>query len=985
MTLTALAFAPWTTPAVPTFSGNWIASDPTIVQHNGLYYMYYTEGLEDAARVRPVISAAVSADGLAWTPVGGTESSGIVVTGAGGEQANLEGASIFKSGDTFILLYSGYGDIGDPVLFFPADLYAAVSVDGINFTPVSDQPVLARTVGGYDDDAVFSPTVIPYGDGFLMLYAGHAYGEGSAYGESPTVRLLAATSPDGLSWTKVAEPVLEYDAARPWMSDGVAEPALVVGPDGNYYLFFNALEGDARVIGLAVAADPLGPWEVVPEPILTAEALGMPAGSFLVGPHAELVNGVLRLWYTQVTPDTVHTIAYAEADWGGGGTVLDAAPHYLGTALDDVIVAETDAVRVTAAAGDDVIVTGIGDDTIDAGAGSDQVWADGGNDSVLGGEGDDTIVAAEGANTIDGGDGADLLGTGAGYDLLLGGAGNDVLDGGEGADTLDGGIGNDEAWGGGGADSILGGAGLDSLIGAEGDDTLLGGDGDDLLAGEADNDRLLGGAGADMLMGGEGDDTLIGGALGDWMDGGEGFDVADYSAGAAVTVSLYDPAVGGGDAAGDTLSSIEHVIGSATGADQLVGDDAANRLEGLGGNDTLDGDGGADALLGGAGNDLYIVDHPQDTVIEAANGGTDTVRTSVGYALATNVEVLAVQSWVTDGLWLGGNGAANTILGGTGGDTLDGGLGADSMLGGGGDDIYIVNETRDRVIEAGNGGTDIVFTSVNHALAAGVENLAVLNGVTAGLALTGNALGNLVNGGAGRDTINGGAGADTLSGGAGDDLFIVDAAGDIVVELAGAGSDTVQASVSYALGANLEVLVVAAGVTAALTLNGNIGSNTVIGGAGNDLIIGGGGNDVLTGSAGNDTINGGNGTDRITGGAGNDRLFGDLGADAFIFNAALNATTNVDRIVDFSVVDDTVHLENAIFTGLGTTTGVLSAAAWRAGAGVTTSGDATDRIIYNTSTGDLFYDADGIGGAAAIRFARIDNLAALTAADFLII
>ncbi len=984
MSLTALAIAPWTLTEVPTFGGQWIASDPTIVQHNGLYYMYYTEGLEDAARVRPVISAAVSADGLTWTPLGGTESAGIVVVGAGGEQANLEGASVFKSGDTFILLYSGYGDIGDPVVSFPADLYAAVSADGVTFTPVSDQPVLARTIGGYDDDAVFSPTVIPYGDGFLMLYAGHAYGEGSAYGEAPTVRLLGATSPDGLTWTKVPAPVLEYDPARPWMSDGVAEPALVVGPDGNYYLFFTALEGDARVIGLAVAADPLGPWEIVPEPILTAEALGMPLGSFLVGPHAELVNGVLRLWYTQVTPDTVHTIAYAESDWGGGGTVIDAPPHHLGTALDDIIVEEAVAVLVTAGGGNDVIVTGIGDDTIDAGEGNDEVWADGGNDSVLGAAGDDTIVAAEGSNTIDGGDGADLLGAGGGDDLLLGGVGNDVMDGGGGADILDGGAGQDQMWGGEGGDSLAGAAGLDTLIGEAGADTLLGGDDADLLAGGAENDRLLGGAGADMLLGDEGDDTLIGGAQADWLDGGEGFDVADYSAGAAIVLSIFDPAVGTGDATGDTLSSIEHVIGSATGADHLIGDDAANRLEGLGGNDTLDGGGGADVLLGGAGNDLYIVDLAGDFVIEAANAGSDTVWTSAGYTLAANLEVLAVQTGVADGLWLGGNGAANSIFGGSGADSLDGGLGADTMVGGGGDDVYVVNEAGDRVIEAG-AGIDMVFAAVNHALAAGVENLAVLDGVSTGLALTGNALGNIITGGAGRDTLNGGAGADTLAGGAGDDRFIVDVAGDVVVELAGGGNDTVQTSVSYTLGANIETLVVAPGVTAALTLNGNTASNTVIGGAGNDFIIGGGGNDVLTGSAGNDTINGGNGIDRITGGAGNDRLFGGLGTDAFVFDAALNATSNVDSIVDFSAVDDTVHLENAIMTGLGAATGVLSVAAWRAGAGITTAGDATDRIIYNTTTGDLFYDADGIGGTAAIRFARIENLAALTTADFLIV
>ncbi|EJM98163.1 calcium-binding protein, partial [Phyllobacterium sp. YR531] len=136
-----------------------------------------------------------------------------------------------------------------------------------------------------------------------------------------------------------------------------------------------------------------------------------------------------------------------------------------------------------------------------------------------------------------------------------------------------------------------------------------------------------------------------------------------------------------------------------------------------------------------------------------------------------------------------------------------------------------------------------------------------------------------------------------------------------------------------------------------------------------------------TGNALNNYLVGNSGANIISGGAGNDVLSGGAGRDAFVFNTAANSSTNRDTISDFSVADDTIWMDNAIFAALGAT-GALAAAAFRIGAG---AADASDRIVYNASNGALYYDADGSGSGAAVQFASIGKGLALTNADFLVI
>ncbi|HLP81900.1 MAG TPA: calcium-binding protein, partial [Nitrosomonas sp.] len=128
---------------------------------------------------------------------------------------------------------------------------------------------------------------------------------------------------------------------------------------------------------------------------------------------------------------------------------------------------------------------------------------------------------------------------------------------------------------------------------------------------------------------------------------------------------------------------------------------------------------------------------------------------------------------------------------------------------------------------------------------------------------------------------------------------------------------------------------------------------------------------------------GGAGGDTLDGVAGSDTLTGAAGADIFAFTAALNATTNSDVITDFSVVDDTIRLENAIFTKF-TATGALPAGSFISGPGAVAL-DGNDHLIYNTTTGTLAYDTDGNGAGAQVVFATLTGTPALTQADFVVV
>jgi Ca2+-binding RTX toxin-like protein len=152
------------------------------------------------------------------------------------------------------------------------------------------------------------------------------------------------------------------------------------------------------------------------------------------------------------------------------------------------------------------------------------------------------------------------------------------------------------------------------------------------------------------------------------------------------------------------------------------------------------------------------------------------------------------------------------------------------------------------------------------------------------------------------------------------------------------------------------------------------------GGSGSDLVVGNTAANVLAGGSGADRLNGLAGADILGGGLGNDLLTGGVGNDVFTFDTSLNRTTNVDRIVDFSV-DDTIRLENAVFSTLAKAGPLSPAAFWTGPA----AHDADDRILYDSRTGSVLYDADGSGQVAAVPFATLPSDLKMTQADFFIV
>ncbi|MFB0871988.1 MULTISPECIES: hypothetical protein [unclassified Sphingobium] len=647
-------------------------------------------------------------------------------------------------------------------------------------------------------------------------------------------------------------------------------------------------------------------------------------------------------------------IALAQDTVGAGTDTLGGIENLTGSAYADLLTGD---------AGANILTGGGGDDTLDGAAGADRMVGGLGNDIYLVDDAGD--VVAESANQGD-----DLVRTTlASYTLgnnverltglastgqtltgnslantITGGSGNDVLNGGTGADTLIGGLGDDVYIIDNAGDSIteLAGEGTDEVrtslasytLGAALENltgTLATGQ---TLTGNGLGNIIRGGVGADTMTGGLGDDVYYVNNLADKVveNSGQGFDVIFSS----VTYGLAG-------------RNIEQLTLTGSGDINATGNSLSNSLVGNIGANILNGGGGDDIMAGGLGNDLYYVDEAGDVVIELVAQGVDEVRTTLtSYVLAANVENLIGVN--AAGQSLTGNAQANDITGSTGNDIIDGGALADTMTGGLGDDIYYVDHVLDKVVEANGEGSDTIFASVSYGLAGrAIEQLTLVGNDN--INATGNSLVNSLTGNSGANILNGGGGADTMAGGLGDDTYYVDDTGDKVIEASGQGYDTIFSTVTY----NLNNRAVEQ-----LTLTGTANINA----SGNTLANG------LTGNSGANVLDGGAGADTLTGGAGQDQ---------FRFSTALG-TSNVDQITDFSVADDTVVLSSAIFAAAGPA-GTLNAGAFVIGSA---AADAGDRIIYNSATGTLFYDADGTGAGAAVAFAQIGAGLSLTNADFLI-
>ena len=622
--------------------------------------------------------------------------------------------------------------------------------------------------------------------------------------------------------------------------------------------------------------------------------------------------------------------------------------------------------------------------------------------------------------------------------------------------------------------------------------TINGTPDNDTLTGTSEPDIINGLAGDDQLSGLEGDDQLDGGAGADTMNGGPGDDLFLVDNRLDQLVETTNQFQGGFN--DELVTSVNYTLGAGVGIEVLRaaggtaplfirGNDIAQTLYGNAGDNLLIGGGGirfegifsiGDTFVGGAGNDTYVVAQSVDRIVEASGEGEDAVLALGSFSLGLGVEVeTMVAAEGTQPINLFGNELAQSIYGNAGNNLIGSGGGADYLVGGAGHDLYFVSALATIAENPGEGDDLVRTTNASFVLPANVEDLQAswsdFRGTTDPLSLTGNELDNeivgnlgdnLLRGGDGNDTLlgthdlapdgneapdgndilNGGAGADHMDGRQGNDLYIVDNAGDTVVERTGDGDDVVSTFVSYALpegfGGFIETLA-AQDSAGAITLQGNGNSNSIYGNAAANVLISNGGADYLVGGGGNDTyflngmfnseeriaesagggsdivyaghdyiltagaeveilsaaaqaatgalnltgnelanhVIGNDGANTLEGGLGRDTFSGRAGADLFVFAAI--GEDHADQIHDFAPGVDRIGLRSSAFAGL--PEGALGPDSFRAG---TSAQDSSDRIIYDSATGRLWFDPDGSGAAQQTIFGYVSPATALSASDF---
>ncbi|MBB6407575.1 beta strand repeat-containing protein [Mesorhizobium sangaii] len=687
--------------------------------------------------------------------------------------------------------------------------------------------------------------------------------------------------------------------------------------------------------------------------------------------------------------------------------------------------------------GNDTLDGKEGADTMQGGIGNDTYYVDNAGDLV-----DESTAGADGTDVVNGyvsinlGDGnhfkgnienvalrsaASINATGNSLaNIITGNSGNNIINGMGGADTMSGSTGNDTYYVDNAGDHVIeaSGQGTDTVNSAISFD-LSGQDLENLTLIAAANingtgnslaNALNGNAGVNSLIGLEGNDTLDGKGGADTMQGGIGNDTY-YVDNAGDLVDESTAGADGTDVVNGYVSinlgdgnhfkgNIENVALRSAASINATGNSLANIITGNSGNNIINGMGGADTMSGSTGNDTYYVDNAGDHVIEASGQGTDTVNSAISFNLSgQDLENLTLTGSANiDGTGnslaniITGNSGVNTLLGLGGNDIFRGGLGNDVMDGGDGLDTADYSNQTSAVAVSLTKSIDAQVT-IGGIAEDTIRNIENVTGGSGGDTLTGDGFVNILIGGGGNDTISGRDGNDTLIGGDGNDIINGNSGDDRLIGGRGndtmngnSGLDTVDYSTDVSSGAIHGILVNLWGVgsqlgLAADTATDSFGNTDTVATIRNvtgtqfaDQIYGGEHDNTLTAGAGNDILDGHLGNDTLTGGT---------GSDIFNFHTALDALTNVDHITDFSVADDTIQVDNAIFSALGGN-GTLTADQFvKNTTGL--AADGNDHIIYETDTGWLTYDSNGSAAGGAIHFATIAANLALTNADFVVV
>jgi trimeric autotransporter adhesin len=541
-----------------------------------------------------------------------------------------------------------------------------------------------------------------------------------------------------------------------------------------------------------------------------------------------------------------------------------------GNSLDNVIVGNVAANRLDGRSGRDTLTGGAGNDTYTVDSSDDVA-----TESAM--EGIDLVEASITWELV--AEFENLSLTGSLEANATGNSLNNVIRGNTAPNRLDGGIGSDSLSGGDGADTYVVDSAEDLVTenSSEATDRVessvsytlprnveiltltgslaisgFGNSANNFINGNSLANRLGGGAGSDSLSGGSGDDTYVVDQSSDLVKeiGSGGNDLVESSVTFTLSANVENLTLTG-SAAIDGFGSLFNNV--------IVGNAQANQL---------DGRRGSDSLLGGAGNDSYEVDNTDDLVEEGAFEGVDLVSSSVSLTLGAYVENLTLTGRdaingtgnTLDNLLIG-NSLSNTLQGSSGDDFLDGRAGVDSLAGGAGDDTYVVSNRMDVVSESPAQGSDQIQSTVSFTLGANLERL-VLTG-DSDIKGEGNTLDNQIVGNGEANWLDGGSGSDSLDGGLGNDVYIVDSAADRITESASAGTDRVQASVSFTLPGNVENLTLTG--TGAIGATGNLQNNTL---------------------TGNSAVNQLDGTGAQPGTGQRDSLAGGLGADLFVLGNA---------------------------------------------------------------------------------------------------
>ena len=700
-------------------------------------------------------------------------------------------------------------------------------------------------------------------------------------------------------------------------------------------------------------------------------------------------------------------------------------------------------------------------DHIEAGAGNDVVSGLAGADTLLGEDGNDVLRGDAGDDSLDGGAGNDQLFGGDGADLLYGGMGDDLLNADTGADQLFGGVGNDTYVVSAAEQAIVesAGEGIDTVqvripgsftfvlpTGVENvelvGDVYFPSDRIDLVGNQFDN-RMTG---SDLLNGGQGNDTLIGVGDNIYVFGrGDGQDVIqtgvqDYATAGFVDYIQLLPGVAPADVAFEGLGNhlVLKIVGTTdqltvenyliepglrtptigeirfdngtiwgeaeitsrvgvmtgtSGNDNLTGFGNDNNLFGLGGNDQLVGYGGNDRLDGGVGDDLLVGGDGNDTYLFGRGAGQDRVSDFPDSGIPGDVDTVLLDSTVAPAdVRLQATADSSLLL--TISGTTDSLLIEGYFFG----SLYQIEQIQFSDSTIWNASA--IASRIEGLTLVGTEGDDALTGIQTNDTLVGLGGNDTLDGGSGNDTLDGGSGADTMAGNTGNDLYFVGDPGDVVIEQTGQGTDTVNASITYTLGANVEHLALTGtnaingtGNSGNNTLTGNSAANILTGGTGNDTYVVGAGDTVTeAASAGTDTVQSavswtlGNNVENLTltgtlaingtgntlnnaltgnagnnvldGGAGNDTMVGGAGDDTFVVNATgdvvtENANEGTDTVLSAVTRTLGANFENLTLTG----TAAIN------GTGNTLNNVLTGNSAANTLTGGAGHDMlDGGAG-----------------------